>query len=124
MIWTPRNWMTVAAVGGFVAVSGGAFGAHGLADPQAKSWMQTGAHYAMVHVLAALACGLLARAGAKRAGLAAGFFLAGSAIFAGTLFAMALGGPRWLGAVTPLGGGLMLIGWASLAWALRGLDRG
>ena len=123
MIWTRRNWMTLAVVGGFLAVAGGAFGAHGLADPQAKGWMQTGAQYALVHVLATLACGLLARADAPRARLAPAFFLAGMAIFSGSLFAMALGGPRWLGAVTPIGGLLFLAGWAALAWAVRGLDR-
>lgn len=124
MIWTRRNWMTLASIGGFLAVAGGAFGAHGLADPQARAWMQTGGQYALVHVLASLACGLLAGMGAPRARLAPAFFLPGVAIFAGSLFAMALGGPRWLGAVTPIGGLLFLAGWAVLAWALRGLDRG
>ncbi|HEX2558506.1 DUF423 domain-containing protein [Phenylobacterium sp.] len=120
-MWTPRNWMTLAAVLGLLAVAGGAFGAHGVADPKAKSWLQTGAEYALVHVLASFACGILAQFGARRPGLAAAFFLAGVALFSGSLFVMALGGPRWLGAVTPVGGLSFMIGWAALAWAARGI---
>jgi uncharacterized membrane protein YgdD (TMEM256/DUF423 family) len=41
---------------------------------------------------------------------------AGVMIFSGTLYIMALGGPRWLGAVTPLGGAMMIVGWAMVAW--------
>jgi uncharacterized membrane protein YgdD (TMEM256/DUF423 family) len=44
--------------------------------------------------------------------------LAGSALFAATLYAMAFGAPRWLGAITPIGGGLMIAGWLWLAWRL------
>ena len=47
-------------------------------------------------------------------------FVAGGAIFAVTLYAMALGAPRWLGAVTPIGGALMIAGWLWLGWSLRG----
>ena len=56
--------------------------------------------------------------GAGGGGLTAGWlFLAGALVFAATLYAMGLGGPRWLGAVTPVGGVLMIAGWAALAWA-------
>lgn len=104
-----------AAVAGFLGVAFGAFAAHGIADPQAKAWMQTGAQYELAHALAALICALLPRP-APRAAVA---FLAGVALFSGSLYAMGLGGPRWLGAVTPLGGLAFLAGWVLLALAAR-----
>lgn len=117
-----RIWLAFAAVLGFLCVALGAFAAHGLSDPQAQGWMRTGAEYGFVHVLASLACLSLMQAGARRARLAPPFFLSGAVIFTGTLAAMALGGPRWLGAVTPIGGVLFLIGWGVLAWAVREIE--
>ena len=117
MPWTPRIWIALAAILGFLAVAGGAFGAHGVQDPQAREWLKTGALYAFVHVLATLVCAVLVGQGLTRAGVAPTFFLPGVAIFTGSLFAMALGAPRWFGAITPIGGVLFLIGWAVLAWA-------
>ena len=55
-IMEPRVWLTLAAVWGFMAVCAGAFGAHGVSDPEAKSWLQTGGHYQLVHALAVFAC--------------------------------------------------------------------
>ena len=114
-----RNSLVLAAVLGFLCVALGAFAAHGLSDPRAQGWMRTGAEYGFVHVLASLACLPLMQAGARRAGFAPPFFLAGAVVFAGTLAAMSLGAPLWFGAVTPLGGVLFLIGWGVLAWAAR-----
>jgi uncharacterized membrane protein YgdD (TMEM256/DUF423 family) len=115
-----RLWLVLAALLGFVSVALGAFGAHGIADAKAQGWMRTAGEYGLIHVLAALVCGLLARAGAPGASLAAPLFLGGVLVFSGSLAAMALGAPRWLGAVTPIGGLLFLAGWAALAWSLRG----
>ena len=116
-----RTWMVLAALSGLLAVAAGAFGAHGVSDPQAKSWLQTGAQYQLIHALAVFACVMLWRLGGTTAQLAAWLFLAGSMVFAGTLYLMALGAPRILGAVTPIGGVLMILGWAALAWtALAG----
>lgn len=98
----------LAALSGAVAVMAGAFGAHGANGPAAE-WLRTGATYQMIHALAGL---LAARAGAR---LAAGLFVGGAALFAGTLYAMALGGPHWLGAVTPIGGIGLIAGWLALA---------
>jgi uncharacterized membrane protein YgdD (TMEM256/DUF423 family) len=112
-----RPWMFAAALGGFLAVAFGAFAAHGIADPKAKEWMHTGATYAFMHALAVFAAGFVASQGARRARLAPPLFLAGVVIFSGSLFAMALGAPRWFGAITPIGGTLFLAGWAVLAWA-------
>ena len=99
----------LAAVSGAVAVLAGAFGAHGVSG-KAAEWLRTGAEYQMIHAVAALVAARLPR------GVLAGMLmLAGSALFAGTLYAMALGAPRWLGAVTPLGGAGMIAGWVVLA---------
>ncbi|HEY3695185.1 DUF423 domain-containing protein [Phenylobacterium sp.] len=124
MFWTRRNWMTLAAAAGFVAVAAGAFAAHGVRDPKAQEWLRTGATYGFVHAMATLACAIFMQVGARRARFAPAFFLSGVALFSGSLYALALGAPRWLGAVTPAGGALFLIGWAVLAWAARGVDPG
>lgn len=112
-----RPWMFAAAVGGFLAVGFGAFAAHGLSDPKAKEWMHTGATYAFMHVMAVFAAAFLASRGSRPARIAPPLFLAGVVLFSGSLFAMALGAPRWFGAITPIGGLLFLVGWAVLAWA-------
>jgi uncharacterized membrane protein YgdD (TMEM256/DUF423 family) len=120
--WNRRTWLTLAALSGFLSVAMGAFAAHGVTDPRAKDWLHTGAEYEFMHALATFACAGLIQAGAPRGRLAPAFFLGGTVIFSGSLYAMALGGPRWLGAVTPIGGLLFLIGWAVLAWACASLD--
>lgn len=100
------------------AVALGAFGAHGLRavlDDGALGWWQTAVQYQMWHALGLLALGA---ARLPRSRLPAVLLALGTAIFAGTLYAMALGGPRWLGAVTPLGGSLMILGWLVLAWSV------
>lgn len=123
MAWNRRTWMTLAAAGGFVSVAVGAFAAHGIADPQAKEWLKTGAQYGFMHTLATFACATFMQVGAQRARLAPKFFLSGVVFFSGSLYAMALGAPRWLGAITPIGGLLFLIGWATLAWAAAEVDK-
>lgn len=107
-----------AALAGFAGVALGAFGAHGLEgrlDAEGKAWWETATLYLLVHAAAALAVSLAGRPGLLAwSGWA---FVIGAAVFAGTLYAMAIGGPRWLGAVTPLGGVAMLAGWALAAAA-------
>ncbi len=100
----------LAALSGALAVAAGAFGAHG-ASGAAIEWLKTGAQYQLVHALAALLAMRLEARGP------AWLFLSGGAIFAGTLYLMALGLPRWLGAVTPIGGTLLILGWLWLAWS-------
>ena len=117
------NWLTVSGASGFLAVALGAFGAHGLQSRLADaadgakrlSWWQTAAHYQLMHALA-LAVVAFVVARAPQARFAGYGFVIGSVLFSGSLYAMALGGPRWLGAVTPLGGLGFLAGWAVLAW--------
>ncbi|MFL9842286.1 DUF423 domain-containing protein [Sphingomonas sp. ST-64] len=106
--------LAAAALSGAIAVGAGAFGAHG-AEGKAAEWLRTGATYQLIHVVAAL---VAAQMGAKGPGW---LFAAGAAIFAFTLYAMAFGAPRWLGAITPIGGTALIAGWLWLAWhALRG----
>ena len=113
-----RAWMALASLSGLMAVAAGAFGAHGVADPQAKAWLQTGAQYQMVHALAVFGCFAVWRMGGNAAQLAAWLFLAGGLIFGGSLYLMAFGAPRWFGAITPIGGGLMMLAWGTLAYAV------
>lgn len=122
-LWNRRTWITLAALGGFVAVAVGAFAAHGVADPEAKELLKTGATYGFMHTLATFACATLVQVGAKRARFAPAFFLAGVALFSGSLYALAFGAPHWVGAITPIGGLSFLAGWAVLAWAAGGVDR-
>ena len=113
-----RAWMALASLSGLMAVAAGAFGAHGVADPQAKAWLQTGAQYQMAHALAVFGCFAVWRMGGNAAQLAAWLFLAGGLIFGGSLYLMAFGAPRWFGAITPIGGALMVLAWATLAYAI------
>ncbi len=104
-----------AALAG-LAVALGAFGAHGLKgriDADALGWWHTAVQYQMWHALAVLALGLSGRDGFR---LPAWLMTAGAIVFSSTLYAIALGAPHWLGAVTPLGGVSMICGWALLAW--------
>jgi len=114
--WTPRTWTGLAAISGLLAVAFGAFAAHGITEPKPVEWLRTGSQYQMVHALAVIGAVALHRAGLKSMGLVAGLFLFGTLIFTGSLYAMALGAPRILGAVTPIGGLAFMIGWAVLAW--------
>ena len=123
MAWNRRLWMTLAAASGFVGVAAGAFGAHGMSDPTAKELMRTGSTYEFVHALAAILCSTFIRAGADGARTAPAFFLGGTALFSGSLYALALGAPHWVGIATPVGGVLFLIGWAVLAWSGRKIDQ-
>lgn len=123
MAWDRRTWIRLAAVNGFLAVAIGAFAAHGISDPAAKEWLKTGAAYQFMHTMATFACATLMNVGARRARLAPAFFLSGIVLFSGSLYAMALGAPRWFGAITPLGGVCFLIGWGVMIWSASRVDR-
>ena len=111
----------IALAGALLAGLGvalGAFGAHGLRatlDAQALGWWQTGVQYQMWHAVALIA--LVALRGV-RTDVPAWLIAAGTIVFSGSLYIMALTGARWLGAVTPIGGLLMIAGWCLLAWRL------
>lgn len=101
--------LALAALSGAMAVAAGAFGAHG-ASGKAAEWLRLGGQYQLIHAVAVL---VAAQMGARGPGW---LLLAGAAVFAGTLYLMALGAPRWLGAVTPIGGTLLIAGWLWWAW--------
>ncbi len=104
-----------AALVGFLSVAFGAFGAHALdgrLTAEGTEWWHTATLYGLTHAAAALAAGLSGRGGKIVAG--GWLIVAGAVIFAGTLYAMALGAPRWLGAVTPVGGISLLAGWVMI----------
>lgn len=103
----------LAALSGAMAVAAGAFGAHG-AHGDAVEWLKTGGHYQLIHAVAALVALRFEARGP------AWLFVAGGAIFAGTLYLMAVGAPRWFGAITPIGGVMLIAGWLWFAWSLRG----
>jgi uncharacterized membrane protein YgdD (TMEM256/DUF423 family) len=112
----------LGAVAMFMAVALGAFGAHALKArlaPDMTAVWQTAVQYHAWHALALLAVGLLLAQYPGRFGLAwAGWlFVAGIALFSGSLYVMALTGIRGLGAITPLGGVAWLAGWVALAWS-------
>lgn len=110
----------VGAILAFLGVAAGAFGAHALRDhltPDRLAIYQTGAQYQLVHALALVAIACAPFRSPRRVGW---LFLFGVIVFSGSLYALAITGLRWLGAITPLGGLSFLAGWALLAWeALR-----
>jgi len=118
-----RPLIALGALECAIAVALGAFGAHALADrldARALELWQTSARYLMYAGLGALLAGGLAPrvASGPAAGAAIALLVAGGALFSGTVAALALGGPRWLGAVTPLGGLAMILGFLALAWSV------
>lgn len=120
-----RVWIAVAALSGAISVIVGAFAAHGLdlrteAGLKARDWLQTGSHYQMVHALAMLGVCALASAdllNVRLAVVALWLFLVGSVLFPGALYSLSFGGPRWFGAVAPIGGLAFIAGWVFLAIA-------
>ncbi|MEA3278753.1 MAG: DUF423 domain-containing protein [Pseudomonadota bacterium] len=118
-----RLILSVGAVFGLVAVGLGAFGAHGLKDRVAVELLTTwatAADYLALHALALLALGSLSaqRPDSKLLVLAAWCFIVGGLVFSGSLFVLVLTDVRAWGAVTPIGGTLLIAGWAVLAAAV------
>jgi uncharacterized membrane protein YgdD (TMEM256/DUF423 family) len=118
-----RIALFLAAAALFVAVAAGAFGAHTLGrqiGPERLAVWQTAVQYHAWHGLALFGVGLLMRASPARTGLAvaAWLFVAGIALFSGSLYLLAATGASGFGAVTPAGGATFLAGWAILAWTV------
>jgi uncharacterized membrane protein YgdD (TMEM256/DUF423 family) len=124
-----RIWLLIGAIFGGLAVALGAMGAHwlesqlkepdGTLSPAAQRSLaiwETAVRYQMYHALALLAVGLLAQRSESLAFRIAGWAMTiGVLIFSGCLYALVLSGQKWLGAIVPIGGVLMLVGWGLLA---------
>lgn len=114
---------TAATIGALLGASGvilGAFGAHALRsrlEPRDLEIFETAVRYQMYHAFAMLAAAWLLSRNAPGASSAAWAFFVGVVIFSGSLYLLVASGQRWLGAVTPLGGVVMIAGWLLLASA-------
>lgn len=116
---SPKTVLILVTVNGFIAVVLGAFGAHGLKNKLSESLLsayQTGVQYHFYHTFALFGLALLMFHFGQRSifQVSASLFLLGIILFCGSLYALALGGPSWLGPITPLGGLAFLAGWVSL----------
>jgi uncharacterized membrane protein YgdD (TMEM256/DUF423 family) len=123
-----RIFAALGAASGFVAVGAGAFGAHALKarlTPDLLAVFETGARYQMFHALALLGVAWAITRWPGRTAVASGWcFVAGTVIFSGSLYLLALTSVRSFGAITPVGGVLFLAGWLLLALAAwRGTAR-
>jgi uncharacterized membrane protein YgdD (TMEM256/DUF423 family) len=123
-----RLFISIAAVMAGLSVAGGAFASHALRErlsERALEILDTASKYQMYHALALLMVGLLLNHNDVTPTLlnAAGWaFIIGLVLFSGSLYALSLSGIKWLGAITPLGGVALLVGWGCLAiaaWSLK-----
>ena len=105
-----------------LGVALGAFGAHGLrarVSPEDLAIFETGVRYQMYHALALFAVAWAASRWPGTAVNVAGWmFVVGLFVFSGSLYALVFTGTRWFGAITPLGGVALLLGWGLLAWGI------
>lgn len=106
----------IAAVMGFLAVALGAFGAHALrahltVTGRMDTW-KTAVEYHLVHAVVLLLIAWLKPAAVWPFRL----FVAGIAVFSGSLYLLCFFSQFWLGTITPMGGVLLLAGWVSLLW--------
>lgn len=123
MFW--MVWVAIAAIFAATGVAAGAFGAHALAGRLSAHDLQifeTAARYQMYHVSAFIAVGLCSsHIDHWFVRLAGWLFVAGTCLFSGSLYLLVATGHRWLGAVTPLGGASLILGWLTLAVGLTHL---
>jgi uncharacterized membrane protein YgdD (TMEM256/DUF423 family) len=114
-----RVFAVCGALSAGLAVAAGAFGAHALKTRLSADLLavfETAARYQIYHALALVAvAAVLTRWPAPPVRAAGWLFLAGTTLFSGSLYLLALTGTRWLGAITPLGGVCFIAGWLSLA---------
>jgi uncharacterized membrane protein YgdD (TMEM256/DUF423 family) len=118
-----RLFVAIAALLGGIAVAAGAFATHALRDQLSDRLLaifETGARYQMYHALALLLVALVRSQGLVNPSwvtTAGGALIAGVVVFSGSLYALALTGQTLLGAIAPLGGALLIVGWGCLAVA-------
>lgn len=116
-----RRFLVLAGAAGAVGVAAGALGGHALAErlsPKDLATFETGVRYHLVHApMLAIVALLMGRLSTRFLSFAGWAFLAGIVLFSGSLYALALSGPRWVGPLTPIGGAAFIAGWLSLAAA-------
>jgi uncharacterized membrane protein YgdD (TMEM256/DUF423 family) len=116
-----RLWIVLGGISGLLGVAAGAFGAHALKarlPPDLLQVFETGARYHQLHALLLVAIGIFATVRpSPLLDWAGGCAVAGTLLFSGSLYALALSGERWLGAVTPLGGLSFMAAWLLVALA-------
>jgi uncharacterized membrane protein YgdD (TMEM256/DUF423 family) len=118
---TAKSLVILCAISGALCVALGAFGAHALTESlsigQQATW-KTASLYQMFHTLAAIFClgcsGYLKESDTVK--IAAGFLI-GILLFCASLYALALGAPRWIGLITPIGGLFWIISWLYFAFS-------
>lgn len=117
-----RLFFALGAASAGLGVALGAFGAHALKArlaPDLLAVWETGVRYQIYHALGLMAVAWAASRWPGSAVTASGWaMVAGTVLFSGSLYLLALSGVRWLGAVTPLGGVAWIVGWALLAWGV------
>ncbi|MBL9202261.1 MAG: DUF423 domain-containing protein [Opitutaceae bacterium] len=118
--------LLAAGLLGLTGIALGAFGAHALKATLMERGMttawDTGVKYHLLHAVALVALGAWARAAgadsnSRLPAWTAWLWLAGTVLFSGSLYWLAVGGPRWLGPVTPVGGIAFMAGWLLVAVA-------
>jgi uncharacterized membrane protein YgdD (TMEM256/DUF423 family) len=108
-------WWWISGISGALAVACGAFGAHGLkarVEPELLDIWQTAAHYHLLHAIVLLAL----TASPQPPTLGTWLILVGTIIFSGSLYTLVLTDTRWLGAITPIGGVCLILGWLTIAY--------
>lgn len=115
----PKLFIATGCILAMLGVMLGAFAAHGLKStltPALLHTFQTGVTYQFIHAISLILVGLI-MLHIKSNGMvfAGACFIVGVACFSGSLYALSLGGPAWLGPITPLGGLCFIVGWATAA---------
>ena len=123
---TAKLFLSLGSISGALAVIIGAFGAHGLKGKLTEEMLaiyKTGVEYHFYHTFALLAIGLVAMHYKSALLTASGWLMvAGILLFSGSLYALSTTGVRALGAITPVGGVLFIVGWVLLALAVIKVD--
>lgn len=117
-----RTFFIFGCVFSFLGVAFGAFGAHALKQklpPEMLQVFEVGVRYQMYHAFALFVVAWALHSWNTPGAAASGWwFITGTVLFSGSLYALALSDIKWLGAITPLGGLSFLIGWLWLAWSV------
>ena len=111
------KWLIVGAIYGFIAVAMGAFGAHALEEVLSDHYAnvyETASKYALIHAVLITTLSIIPDSPVPK--ICLWFFTIGLFIFSGTLWVLSITEIKWLGAITPIGGVFLLLGWIRLAW--------